>query len=116
MVPGSPNPDLIADQKMSFSTPIFRPDLRSLKSIPIFGPGLIWPVPGSQILGETQFSPVLFSCFGFPNSAGPNYPGGWNRLGLIRQKLCHHYQVRAETKTFSKCISNTHISILFLFI
>ena len=27
VVPGSPNPDLIADQKMSFSTPVFRPDL-----------------------------------------------------------------------------------------
>ena len=25
--PGSPNPDPISDQKMSFSTPIFRPDL-----------------------------------------------------------------------------------------
>ena len=25
--PGSPNPDPIADQKMSFSTPVFRPDL-----------------------------------------------------------------------------------------
>ena len=36
-----PNPDLTADQKMSFSTPVFRPDLRSLKSVPIFGPGLI---------------------------------------------------------------------------
>ena len=24
---GSPNPDPIADQKMSFSTPVFRPDL-----------------------------------------------------------------------------------------
>ena len=27
VVPGSSNPDLIADQKMSFSTPVFRPDL-----------------------------------------------------------------------------------------
>ena len=25
--PGSPNPDPISDQKMSFSTPVFRPDL-----------------------------------------------------------------------------------------
>ena len=25
--PGSPNPDTISDQKMAFSTPIFRPDL-----------------------------------------------------------------------------------------
>ena len=27
-----------------------------------------------------------------------NYLGAWNRLGLIRQKLCHHYQVKAKTK------------------
>ena len=46
----------------------------------------------------------------------PNYLRAWNSLGLIRQKLCHHYQVRAETKKFSKCISNSHISISFLFI
>ena len=25
--PGSPNPDTISDQKMHFSTPVFRPDL-----------------------------------------------------------------------------------------
>ena len=25
--PGSPNPDTISDQKMAFSTPVFRPDL-----------------------------------------------------------------------------------------
>ena len=27
--PGSSNPDLVSDQKMSFSTPVFRPDLFS---------------------------------------------------------------------------------------
>ena len=27
--PGSPNPDPISDQKMSFFTPVFRPDLQS---------------------------------------------------------------------------------------
>ena len=27
-----------------------------------------------------------------------NYLGAWNRLSLIRQKLCHHYQVKAKTK------------------
>ena len=27
-----------------------------------------------------------------------NYLGAWNRLGLIRHKLCHHYQVKAKTK------------------
>ena len=36
--PGSPNPDPISDQKMSFSTPVFRN--RPLKFIPVFRPGL----------------------------------------------------------------------------
>ena len=27
VTPGSPNPDRISDQKMQFSTPVFRPDL-----------------------------------------------------------------------------------------
>ena len=30
--PGSPNPDLISDQKMSFFTPIFRPGLLEIMS------------------------------------------------------------------------------------
>ena len=33
--PGSPNPDPVSDQKMSFSTPVFWP----LKSIPVLRPG-----------------------------------------------------------------------------
>ena len=45
-----------------------------------------------------------------------NYLGAWNRLSLIRQKLCHHYQVKAKTKKISRCISNSHISISSLFI
>ena len=48
MLPGSPNPDAISNQKMSFSTHFFQ--TRSLKTIPIFGFGLIYPVPGSQIV------------------------------------------------------------------
>ena len=27
VLPGSPNPDQISDQKLSFSTPVFRPDV-----------------------------------------------------------------------------------------
>ena len=77
-----------------------------------------WPNLACSRLSDS-WGDSLFSCFIFVFSlsqfSGPNYLGGWNRLGLIRQKLCHHYQVRAETKTFSKCISNTHISISFLF-
>ena len=34
------NPDPISDQKMSFSTPVFRPDLY-MKCIPVFRPGLL---------------------------------------------------------------------------
>ena len=30
VLPGSPNPDLISDQKMSFFTPVFRPGLQEL--------------------------------------------------------------------------------------
>ena len=46
-----------------------------------------------------------------------NYLGAWNRLSLIRQKWCHHYQVKAKTKKkISRCISNSHISISSLFI
>ena len=37
VVPGSPNPDLIADQKIVIFHTRFQ--TRSLKSIPIFGPG-----------------------------------------------------------------------------
>ena len=70
MVPGSPNPELNADQKIVIFHTRFQ--TRSLKSIPIFGPGLIQPVPGSQIVGETpQFFPVLFSCSRFLNSTDP---------------------------------------------
>ena len=90
---------------------------RSLKSMPIFGPGLISPVPVSQIgWGDSPvFSRFIF-VFSLSQFSGPNYLRAWNRLGLIRQKLCHHYQVKVETKKFSNCISNSHISISFLFI
>ena len=72
-----------------------------------------WP---SDSWGDSQvFSRFIF-VFSLSPFSGPNYLRGWNSLGLIRQKLCHHYQVRAETKKFSKCISNSHISISFLFI
>ena len=43
------------------------------------------------------FSRFIF-VFSLSQFSGPNYLRAWNRLGLIRQKLCHHYQVRVETK------------------
>ena len=64
----------------------------------------------SDSWGGSVFSRFIF-VFSLSQFSGPNYLGAWNRLGLIRQKLCHHYQVREERKKFSKCISNSHISI-----
>ena len=48
--PGSPNPDPISDQKVSFSTPVFRP----LKSIPIFRPGLYAEIMSSFLKLERK--------------------------------------------------------------
>ena len=64
----------------------------------------------SDSWGGSVFSRFIFM-FSLSQFSGPNYLGAWNRLCLIRQKLCHHYQVRAERKKFSKCILNLHISI-----
>ena len=79
-----------------------------------------WPNLACSRLSDSWEDSPVFSRFIFVFSlsqfSGPNYLGSSNRLGLIRQKLCHHYQVRAETKKFSKGISNSHISISFLFI
>ena len=79
-----------------------------------------WPNFACSRLSDSWGDSPVFSRFIFvlalSQFSAPNYLGAWNRLGLIRQKLCHHYQVRAETKKFSKCISNSHISISFLFI
>ena len=66
--------------------------------------------------GGSPVSSRFIFVFALSQFSGPNYLGAWNRLGLIGQKLCHHYQIRAQTKTFVKCISNSRISISFLFI
>ena len=66
--------------------------------------------------GGSPVSSRFIFVFALSQFIGPNYLGAWNRLGLIRQKLCHYYQVRAQTKKFVKCISNSRISISFLFI
>ena len=79
-----------------------------------------WPNLACSRLSDSWGDSPVFSRFIFVFSlsqfSGPNYLRALNRLGLIRQKFCHHYQVRAETKKFSKCISNSHICISFLFI
>ena len=38
---------------------------------------------------DSVFSHFIF-VFSLSQFSGPNYLGGWNRLGLIRQKLRHH--------------------------
>ena len=79
-----------------------------------------WPNLACSRLSDSWGDSPVFSRFRFVFSLSqfsrPNYLRALNRLGLIRQKFCHHYQVRAETKKFSKFISNSHISISFLFI
>ena len=74
-----------------------------------------WPNLACSRLSDSWGDFPVFSHFIFvfelSQFSGPSYLGAWNRLGIIR-----HYQVRAETKKFSKCISNSHISISFLFI
>ena len=79
-----------------------------------------WPNLACSRLSDSWGDFPVFSRFIFvfalSQFSGPSYLGAWNRLGLIRHKLSHHYQVRAETKKFSKCISNSHISISILFI
>ena len=61
-----------------------------------------WPNFACSRLSDSWGDSPVFCRFIFVFSlsqfSGPNYLRAWNRLGLIRQKLCHHYQVRAETK------------------
>ena len=66
--------------------------------------------------GGSPVSSRLIFVFALSQFSGPSYLGAWNRLGLIRQKLSHHYQIRAQKKKFVKCISNSPISISFLLI
>ena len=109
VVPGSPNPDLIEDQKSHFPHPF------SDQISKIHTHFRTWHNLACSRLSDSWGDSPVFSRFIFvfalSQFSGPSYLGAWNRLGIIR-----HYQVRAETKKFSKCISNSHISISFLFI
>ena len=96
---------------------------RSLKSIPIFVASHADVLRGSSRVPApqtgTRDEPLRTSaCEASPDSWGDSpvfsrvifvfafsiqrtqliYLGAWNRLGLIRQKLCHHYQLKAKTK------------------
>ena len=79
-----------------------------------------WPNLACSRLSDSWRDSSVFSRFIFvfalSQFSGRSDLGAWNSLGIIRQKLCHHYQVRVETNKFSKCILNSHISISFLFI
>ena len=101
-------------KKMSFSTPVFSPISK------IHSNFQTWSILACSRLsysgGGSPVSSRLIFVFALSQFSGPNYLGAWNRLGLIRQKLCHYYQIRAQTKKFVKCISNSRISISFLFI
>ena len=101
-------------KKMSFSTPVFSPISK------IHSNFQTWSILACSRLsdsgGGSPVSSRFIFVFALSQFSGPNYLGAWNRLGLIRQKLCHYYQIRAQTKKFVKCISNSRISISFLFI
>ena len=63
-----------------------------------------WPNLACSRLSDSCGDSPVFSRFMFvfalSQFSGPSNLGAWNRLGLIRQKICHHYQVRAETKNY----------------
>ena len=54
--------------------------------------------------GGSPVSPRFIFVFALSQFSGPNYLGAWNRLGPIRQKLCHHYQIRGKQKHSSKAV------------
>ena len=112
--PGSPNPDPISDQKCHFPHP-FSDQISKIHTN--FQNWSILACPRlSDSWGDSPVSSRFIFVFALCQFSGPNYLGASNKLGLIRQKLCHHYQIRVQTKKLVKCISNSRISISFLFI
>ena len=79
-----------------------------------------WPNFACSRLSDSGRDAPVSSCFIFmfvlSQFSGPRYLRASNRPGLITQKLCYHYQIRAQTKKFFQCISNLHSLISFLFI
>ena len=61
--------------------------------------------------GSPSSSRFIF-VFALSQFSGPKYLGAWNSLRLIRQKLCHHYQIRAQTKNSS----HAFLICVFLFL
>ena len=96
MPPGSPNLDPISNQKVLFCTLVFRPDLHThLKIWPNLGCTRLSDSGGNFPVSSRFFFLLFFSCSRFLNSADPTISEpGTGRLGLIRQKLCHHNYIR----------------------
>ena len=109
--PGSPNPDPISDQENVICHTQISKIHTNFQTWSILACSRLSDSGG----GSPSSSRFIF-VFTLSQFSGPKYLGAWNSLGLIRQKLCHHYQIRAQTKKFVKCISNLRISISFLFI
>ena len=96
---GSPNPDPISEKKCHFPHPF------SDQISKIHTNFQTWSILACSRLsdsgGGSPVSSRFIFVFALSQFSGPNYLGAWNRLGLIRQKLCHHYQIRAQKKNSS---------------
>ena len=139
MPPDSLNPDTISDQKVSLSTPVFRPGLPLssqklchllrtqtkyfLKSISNSHISLsflfIWNGNGKYVHDSrrslenpTQFQTKKGKMYIRLKSIPVFRPG----LRLSLKKLCHPLILEREQKDFLKCISIWHISLPFFFI
>ena len=94
MPPGSPNPVPISDQKCHF------PHQFSAQISKIHTHFQSWPKLAcsrfSDSGGDSPVSSRFIFVFALSQCSGPNNLGA--RLGIIGQKLCHHYQIRTEIK------------------
>ena len=82
VVPGSPNHDLIADQKCHFPHP-FSDQISKIHTHFRTWPNLACSRLSDSWADSTVFSRFIF-VFSLSQLSGPNYLGAWNRLGLIR--------------------------------
>ena len=48
--------------------------------------------------GDSPVSVRFIFVFALSQFSGPNNLGAWNRLGIIGEDVCHHYQIRTEIK------------------
>ena len=94
--PGSPNPVHISDQKCHFPHPF------SAQISKIHTHFQSWPNLAcsrfSDSGGDSPVSVRFIFVFALSQFSGPNNLGAWNRLGIIGEDVCHHYQIRTEIK------------------